>query len=101
MERKCVPEQRQGIDVLDCCPHHRGAGLCRSLRTRRRFSVAAILAEETAVDAAEHDLLAGKRDACQAAAAMPGRLADETHARLAYFLEDEPNLVSARPHSPP
>src|SRR6266851_3521810 len=72
MEWKCVPEQRQRLDILDRRPHHRSAGFRRSLRSGCRFSVAAILAEEAAVDAAEHDLFARERDACQAAAAMAG-----------------------------
>src|SRR5437868_5705515 len=94
MEWKCVPQKRQRLDVLDRRPYHRCAGFGRSLWSARRFAIAAIFAEEAAVDAAEHDGLARECDACQAAAAMTRRLADEKHSGLADFFEVQAQVLA-------
>src|SRR5205823_593143 len=94
-EWECIPEQRQRIEMLDRCPHHRRAGLGRSLRTGRRFAIAPLGAEEFAVDAAQHDLLARESDAGEPAASIARSLSDEQHARLANLLEVKPQIVAA------
>src|SRR2546427_4594346 len=95
MKRKRVPQKRQRIDVLDRRPHHRRAGFCRSLRARRCFAKSAIFAQETAVDAAQHDLFARERDSCQAPAAITWRLADEKHPRRSDLFEIQTQIVAA------
>ncbi len=95
MKRKCVPQQRQRIDMLNRCPHHGRAGLGRSLRPRRRFAIAALGAEKTSVDAAEHDLLARERNSGKPPTAITRCLADEQHARRADLAEIQPQVLAA------
>src|SRR5262249_42517011 len=95
MKRKGIPEQRQRLDILDRRPDHRGTGLCRSLRSSGRLAVAAVFAQEPAVDSAEHDGLARERNSRQTATSMARGFADEHHARRSDLLEVEAQIVAA------
>src|SRR5687768_4118080 len=84
MKGKRVPKQRQRSNVRNRSPDHRGTGLGRELRARRRLAITVVGAENVtgaSFDTAEHHRLAHERDAGQAATAMTDRLADEEHSR--------------------